>query len=85
MNCSQKLSSKIQTSFKFLSRVTMVTREFGVGPFAQDSISCKISREVTKRQVTGSPNAVLVVHDLEIKCFLLTCVPVSFFAALGAI
>ena len=29
----------------------MVTREFGVGPLAQDSTSCKISHEVTKRQV----------------------------------
>ena len=36
---------------RFLSRVTMVTREFGVRPFAQDSTSCKISRKVTKRQV----------------------------------
>ena len=35
----------------FLSPVTMVTREFGVGPLAQDSTSCKISREVSKRQV----------------------------------
>ena len=36
-------------SQSFLS--SMVTREFGVGPLAQDSTSCKISREVTKQQV----------------------------------
>ncbi len=34
---------------------------------------------------TGNPNAVLVIHNLKIKMFLFTCVPVGFFTGLGAI
>ena len=79
--CPSTSGREIRIGWEWQTRQSKVS----LIPQGPDARITRSAKAISLASFTGDPNAVLVIHNLKIKMFSFTCVPVSFLAGLEAI